>query len=518
MDEINMDEIAMSEPGTREAGWSQLLADHGQRARYSDYVERCNRRLNAMVEFDPERQPAADSAAAGAAGSGLSGLPFVVKDNIAVQGFGLTCASRILERFRSPYTATAVTRLQRAGARVVGKTNLDEFGMGSSNEHSSFGQAHNPWDTERSPGGSSGGTAAAVAAGMAAFGLGSDTGGSIRQPAAFCGVYGLKPTYGAVSRFGLVAYASSFDVIGAMARSLPLLEEVFLCMSGADARDQTTIAEPLAQPSRQHLRVGILERPDRHYALDPAVADGYRRAIEGLRACGYTHTTIELPMLEYVAAAYYTIASAEASANLARYNGIRYGPRPLHAANPDELVRATRTEGFGFEVKLRILAGAYVLRAGFQDRYYHRAQRIRHALRMDMERLFRQVDLLLLPVFPTLAFTHGSLSAFHQKQADIFGPLANLTGLPALSFPVAVTDGLPVGMQLMAPALNERRLFQAARACAGQFSIPRPPGFRGALAEIMAEIESAPESGAAPDPASRAMSGPAHAVAQGVGH
>ena len=470
-------------------GWSDLLDSATRCAVYEKYVAAANKRLNALVEFDPRHRPpdvADRHLSAGGADTGsatLKGYPFVVKDNIAVRGFGLTCGSSILAGFRSPYTATAVARLQRAGARVVAKSNLDEFGMGSSSAHSALGRVHNPWDVGRSPGGSSGGTAAAVAAGMAAFGLGSDTGGSVRQPAAFCGIYGLKPTYGAVSRYGLVAYASSFDVIGVMARSLDVVQRVFACMRGADAYDQTTLpdnARPTQLRSQKpKLRVGVLEGLAQQYQLEAAVAEGYRTAIDHVRAADYEIAPIELPMLEYVAAAYYTIATAEASANLARYNGIRYGTRPLHAANPNELVRTTRTQGFGAEVKLRILAGAYVLRAGFQERYYHRAQKIRAALRRDMEQLFGEVDLLLLPVFPTIAFEHDSLTSFHQKQSDIFSPLANLTGQPALSFPVALADGLPVGMQLMAPALCEERLFHVAHSLGQQFSPQWPAEFPG---------------------------------------
>ena len=314
-----------------------------------------------------------------------------------------------------------------------------------------------------------------VAAGMVPFALGSDTGGSVRQPAAFCGVYGLKPTYGAVSRYGLVAYASSLDVVGICARSVAMTGEVFEAVRGSDEKDHSSVeyAPSGTTPGR---RIGVLTGD---LGLEPAVDRAYRKTIDTYRRLGYSVREIGLSMMEYYVPVYYTIATAEASANLARYAGIRYGYRPEYAENPDELIRKTRSEGFGREVKMRILLGTYVLRSGFQDQYYQRAQKIRTAIRLDFDRAFGDVDLILMPVFPTRAFRRGSegLDQFQQKLADRFTTAANLAGLPALSFPVALEDGLPVGMQFMAPAFEEARLFEAAGVYEAEFPCPVPPSY-----------------------------------------
>jgi aspartyl-tRNA(Asn)/glutamyl-tRNA(Gln) amidotransferase subunit A len=474
--------------------WKKSVATTEQIAAYGDFVRRVDKDLGAFLALDPGRLPAGTGAAgnAGAAGTAdetagpLSGLPFGVKDNIAVEGMNLTCGSHMLETVRSPYSATAVTRLEEAGATVVGKTNLDEFGMGSSTANSALATTVNPWDSSRVPGGSSGGSAAAVAAGLVPFALGSDTGGSIRQPAAFCGVYGFKPTYGTVSRYGLVAYASSLEVIGVAAESTVLCRDVFHAMRGEDARDHSSVAYPdggttggdaaSAGADASARRIGVLSSlPE----VDPAVArafDGARRHYEEL---GYEIVEIELPTLEYVVPVYYTIATAEASANLARFNGVRYGHRPDYAENPQELVRRSREEGFGAEVKLRILVGTYVLRSGFQDEYYLRAQKIRTAIRRDLARVFDEVDLIMTPVFPTQAFPRGegAMDPFQQKLADQFTATANLAGIPAISMPTGVEDGLPAAVQLMAPTFGEERLFQAAGDFEAASPPPRPEGF-----------------------------------------
>ncbi|MFO7782312.1 MAG: amidase family protein [Spirochaetia bacterium] len=486
--------------------WKKSVATTEQIAAYGDFVRRVDKDLGAFLAFDPGRLAAGTTgtgaASTGAAGAGaesegpLSGLPFGVKDNIAVEGMNLTCGSHMLETVRSPYSATAVTRLEDAGATVVGKTNLDEFGMGSSTANSALATTVNPWDSSRVPGGSSGGSAAAVAAGLVPFALGSDTGGSIRQPAAFCGVYGFKPTYGTVSRYGLVAYASSLEVIGVAAESTALCRDVFEAMRGEDARDHSSVAHPAggatgggaaadanpgaaggdAAGTTAVRRIGVLSSlPE----IDPAVA----RAFDGARAryeeLGYEIVEIDLPTLEYVVPVYYTIATAEASANLARFNGVRYGHRPDYAENPQELVRKSREEGFGAEVKLRILVGTYVLRSGFQDEYYLRAQKIRTAIRRDLARVFDEVDLIMTPVFPTQAFPRGegAMEPFQQKLADQFTATANLAGIPAISVPTGLEDGLPAAVQLMAPAFGEERLFQAAGDFEAASPPPRPEGF-----------------------------------------
>jgi aspartyl-tRNA(Asn)/glutamyl-tRNA(Gln) amidotransferase subunit A len=429
--------------------------------------------IGAFLQLDPSIG-AADSAPSGP----LSGTTFGVKDNIAVRGYQLTCGSRLLEGVVSPYTATAVERLQHAGAVVAGKTNLDEFGMGSSTENSAFKRTLNPFDHGRVPGGSSGGSAAAVAAGIVDFALGSDTGGSVRQPASFCGLFGLKPTYGAVSRYGLVAYASSLEVIGVLAKSVDLVERVFSAMRGEDPRDHSSLAwKPAARPAargkHRALRVG-LPRECTGEGLAPEVRRTLETTKERLAGLGHPVVEVGLTTLEHVVAAYYVIATAEASANLARFDGIRYGRRAEGAVNPEELVLASRSAGFGDEVKLRILLGTYVLRSGFQDQYYLRAQKVRTAIRTDFARAFKDVDLLLMPVYPVPPFAPGSAEAdpFAQKLADVYTCSANLAGLPALAFPAAVEAGLPIGMQLVAPPFAEDRLFEACRGLEKIFPSP----------------------------------------------
>ncbi|MDR0411409.1 MAG: aspartyl/glutamyl-tRNA amidotransferase subunit A [Treponema sp.] len=446
----------------------------------------------------------------------LSGLPFAIKDNITVKGLPITCGSRLLECVKSPFTATAVEKLEAKGAFVVGKTNLDEFGMGSSTDNSALQKTNNPWDTSRVPGGSSGGSAAAVAAGLVPFALGSDTGGSVRQPAAFCGVVGLKPTYGAVSRFGLVSYASSLEGIGVLADTTARCRDVFAVIRGKDDKDQTSRdAPPKAPPLKEKNRkpgartIGVLsastvakaiataaaqegmeslERAAQAAALEPEVTEGFEQAKATLASLGYHLIDVEIPSLKYGVPAYYTIATAEASANLARFDSVRYGARPDWAENPDDLIDRAREAGFGDEVKLRILLGTFVLRSGFQDRYYLRAQRIRAGIRASFESLLgdadytqpAQIDAILLPVFPTRAFGRGesSLSPFAQKAADLYTCCANLAGLPALSFPAMVVGGLPVGVQLLGRAFAEGVLFDIVEDYEKVRPFPHPSGFK----------------------------------------
>ncbi|HTX73957.1 MAG TPA: amidase family protein [Rectinemataceae bacterium] len=463
--------------------WSSLLQDDGRRKAYAEYVRQWESRIGAFLELDIEgagagrHAPGADAPAGPSSGTALRALPFAVKDNIAVEGFRMTCGSRILGDFRVPYTATCVSRLQEQGAIVIGKTNLDEFGMGSSCDNSALARTSNPYDPERVPGGSSGGSAAAVAAGMVPFALGTDTGGSVRQPANFCGIYGLKPTYGAVSRFGLAAYASSLECAGVLARSLDLAELAFETMRGADPMDRTSLDAPRRAPeAAMPSTVAVIRGLG---GLDGAVEVAYREALRALRDLGLEIVEIDLPLWEYVLPAYYTIATAEASANLARYTGIAYGRRTDRAENPEELIRRSRTEGFGDEVKLRVLLGTFVLRSGFQSRYYLKAQKLRQAIRSELAEALDRFDLLALPVFPTLAFPHGDsgMDQFQQKMADKFTCTANLAGLPALALPTGLSGGLPSGIQLMAGAFREDRLFAAARSLAGVFPLPKPPAF-----------------------------------------
>jgi aspartyl-tRNA(Asn)/glutamyl-tRNA(Gln) amidotransferase subunit A len=465
--------------------WSRTLADPTQRSSWLQFVRDREDQIRAFLQFDPElgREVAAAAGSAPSESSptgSLSGIPFAVKDNIAVRNFKLTCGSKILKDFVSPYTATAVQRLLERGAVPVGKTNLDEFGMGSSTENSGFGMTYNPWDLERVPGGSSGGSAAAVAAGVVPFALGSDTGGSVRQPAAFCGVYGLKPTYGAVSRFGLVAYASSLEVIGVIAREISMIREVFSVMRGQDPRDHSSVPyTEVEPPGGGRFTVGV---PDLGSTpLHEEVQSSWEKTLDGLKRLGFTLKKIELPTLDYLVSAYYVIACAEASANLARFDGIRYGNRSAgFSGNPEQLVRWSRSRGLGDEVKLRILLGTYVLRSGFQDQYYLRAQKIRTAIRREFEGAFSRIDLILMPVYPCGPFKWGSegLDPFSQKLSDIFTCSANMTGLPALSFPASLENALPIGMQFLAPPFAEERLLQACERFAQVFPVPKCPLYR----------------------------------------
>ena len=479
------------------AAWSAVMSRDDGARRWQQAVLEADEAINGFVEVDAARSADARGGAGGG-GQVLAGVPFAVKDNIAVEGFSLSCGSALLRGLTAPYTATAVARLQRAGARVVAKTNLDEFGMGSSSEHSCFGAVRNPWDPAVVAGGSSGGSAAVVAAGLVPFALGSDTGGSVRQPASFCGVYGLKPTYGAVSRFGLVAYASSLDVIGVTAADAATARAVFETMRGVDQLDQSSVDYPPPAPAPAYDRLvvgvpeGVLD------GVDPAV----RRALDEVRGrlaeTGIRCVPVQLGSLEYVVPAYYVIATAEASANLARYDGVRYGVRDGYAsADAEEMTIAARSAGFGAEVKLRILAGTYVLRSGFQEQYYQRAQRIRTLIRRAFEHAFGEADLLLMPTFPVPPFARGDagLDAFQQKQGDLFTCTANLTGHPALAVPGSFDGGLPIGVQFMAPHFREDLLFRVAEPLAAQLEAPRPPGYLGPRSLLDADGAAVREDG-----------------------
>lgn len=399
----------------------------------------------------------------------LLGVPIAVKDVLCVAGMPCTCGSRILENFIPPFTATAVERLLAAGVIILGKTNTDEFAMGSSTENSAYGVTHNPWDLERVPGGSSGGSAASVAARLAPIALGTDTGGSVRQPASFCGVTGIKPTYGRVSRYGLVAYGSSLDVVGAFGHNVDDVATMLTLMAGYDPRDATTIDMPIPQPilngknELSNLRVGV---PDEYFipGIQPEVEIAVREAIRLLESLGAEVKPVSLPHTEYALPVYYLIAPAEASANLARYDGIRYGPR-LTGETLLDVFRRTRGRKFGAEVKRRIMLGTYALSAGYYDAYYGQAQKVRTLIKRDFEQAFESVDVIAAPVAPTTAFRigeHGD-DPLAMYLEDIFTLPANLAGVPGLSFPVGFDDqGLPIGMQLMGPHFREDILFEAA--------------------------------------------------------
>jgi aspartyl-tRNA(Asn)/glutamyl-tRNA(Gln) amidotransferase subunit A len=399
----------------------------------------------------------------------LAGVPMALKDNIVTRGVPTTAASRILEGWTPPYDATVARRLAEAGAVLVGKTNLDEFAMGSTTENSGFFPTHNPLDPARVPGGSSGGSAAAVGAGEAAYALGSDTGGSIRQPAAFCGVVGLKPTYGRVSRYGLVAFASSLDQIGPITRDVRDAALVLEAIAGADPHDMTSAEEPVP---RYRDAVGRSVR-GRTFAVPEAMLEGVAEevadAVDKARRCladaGMREVTVALPSVEKALAAYYILAPAEASSNLARYDGIRYGLSAGEAADVGERYRKSRGRGFGPEVKRRIMLGTYVLSQGYVDRYYRRALALREELRREMAEAFARADVLLAPTAPRLPFRHGELTdPLALYRTDVLTIPANLAGIPALSLPFGQAQGLPVGVQLMSRWFAEEALFAVGAA------------------------------------------------------
>ncbi len=401
----------------------------------------------------------------------LTGIPFGVKDSIITQGMRTTCASRLLENYIPPYQSTAVERLLEAGAVLIGKHNLDEFSMGSSTENSAFFATRNPWDPQRVPGGSSGGSAAAVAAGQCFFALGGDTGGSIRLPAAFCNVVGLKPTYGRVSRYGLIALASSFDTIGPLTRTVEDAALVLQVIAGPDGRDSTTLPDSvpdyraaLDRPVKG-LRLGL---PREYFVsgMEAGVEAALREAIRRFEALGMEVREVSLPHTPYALAVYYLILFAEASANLARFDGVRFGVAAEAAQTIADLYLQTRQKGFGAEVKRRILLGAFTLSAGYYDAYYLKAQRVRTLLRQDFERAFERCDVLLTPVSPSVAFRLDEKIAdpLAMYLSDIYLVAVNPAGVPALALPCGFADGLPVGLQLIAPHGEEGLLFQVGHA------------------------------------------------------
>jgi len=440
-----------------------------------DRIATLNDKLNAFVSVDSDGalQQAADidrRRLAGEPVGRLAGLPVGIKDNICQKDLPTTCGSRMLQDFRPPYDAHVVERLRAEDAVILGKLNPDEFAMGSSTETSIFGPTRNPWDQTRSAGGSSGGSAVAVAAGLVTLALGSDTGGSIRQPASFCGVVGMKPTYGRVSRYGLIAYASSLDQIGPLAGDVYGASLLLECIAGHDRRDSTSLdvetpawTTTLDQPLKG-LRIGIADEYFSH-GLDGEVEQRVRDALLAFESAGATVHSIGLPHSKYAVAAYYLIACSEASSNLARFDGIHYGHRAEKFSDLADLYCQSRGEGFGAEVKRRIMLGTYALSAGYYDAYYLKALKVRRRIADDFAAAFKMVDVIAGPVAPTPAFRLGEKlnDPLAMYLGDIYTISTNLAGLPGISVPCGLTAGrLPVGLQLQAPALNEARLLQVA--------------------------------------------------------
>ncbi|MDD2901859.1 MAG: Asp-tRNA(Asn)/Glu-tRNA(Gln) amidotransferase subunit GatA [Syntrophales bacterium] len=431
--------------------------------------------LNSYLTVDADgarvQAKAAEARIAKGEGAPLTGIPLALKDVLVTKGLRTTCGSRILENFVPPFDATVCARLREAGAVFMGKVNMDEFAMGSSTENSAFGPTHNPWNRDYIPGGSSGGSAAAVAADLCIASLGSDTGGSIRQPACHCGVVGLKPTYGRVSRYGLVAYASSLDQIGPLTKEVRDAALLLNCIAGHDRRDSTSVDQAvpdyLARLGREikGLKIGV---PQEYFGegLDPDVASAVQAALKTLEGLGAVLVEVSLPHTEYAVAVYYVVAVAEASSNLARYDGVKYGLR-AEGRNLLEMYGATRTKGFGAEVRRRIMLGTYALSAGYYDAYYRKASQVRALIRGDFDRAFKECDVVATPVSPTPAFRLGEKMAdpLTMYLSDIFTISANLAGVPGISVPCGFSGGgLPIGLQLMGPPFGEEVLLQAAYA------------------------------------------------------
>jgi aspartyl-tRNA(Asn)/glutamyl-tRNA(Gln) amidotransferase subunit A len=450
-----------------------------------DRIERLNRTLNAfnLISGDRALERAASIDRLRASGTPLgllAGVPIAVKDNMCVRGMRTTASSRILDTFVPPYDATTITKLEEAGAVIVGKTNCDEFAMGSSNENSAYGPARNPWAHDRTPGGSSGGSAAAVAAACVPLALGSDTGGSIRQPASFCGVTGLKPTYGRVSRYGLLAFASSLDQIGPITRNVGDAALALSVLSGSDSMDSTAAREAVPDfmaaldGNARGVRIGV-PRAFVSDGVDASVLSAFDASLEVLRGIGATLVDIDLPHAKYAIPVYYLVCTAEASSNLARYDGVKYGYRSPEAGRGlKAMYEKSRDEGFGPEVKRRIMLGTYVLSAGYYDAFYLKAQQVRTLLKQDYERAFESVDLVVMPTSPTPPFKLGEKTddPLQMYLADIFTVSVNLVGLPGISVPCGFvdtpraggTDRLPIGLQLVGRMFDEATVLRVADA------------------------------------------------------
>jgi aspartyl-tRNA(Asn)/glutamyl-tRNA(Gln) amidotransferase subunit A len=453
----------------------RLKAEDVARA-FLDRIEAIDGRVKAFLSVFPERALAQarrvdEGIATGREAGPLAGVPVAIKDVLDIEGLPTTCASRILEGYRPPFTATAVARLEAAGAVILGKTNMDEFAMGSSTENSGFQKTSNPWDLERVPGGSSGGSAAAVAARMAPVALGSDTGGSIRQPAALCGIVGLKPTYGRVSRYGLVAFASSLDQVGPFAGDVRDAALVAGVLSGKDPHDATSADEPVPDwlagldSGARGLRIGVpwtfLEK-----GVQAPVMAAFREALAVLEKSGATVVDVALPHFPHAIATYYIVATAEASSNLARFDGVRYGLRAKDARDLKKMYGETRDAGFGPEVKRRIILGTFVLSSGYHDAYYVKAQKVRTLIRGDFDSAFRTCDVLATPTTTSPAFRFGEKAndPLQMYLEDIFTVPANLAGVPGISVPCGMVAGLPIGLQLLGRPFDEATLLRTAAA------------------------------------------------------
>ncbi|MFM8441568.1 MAG: Asp-tRNA(Asn)/Glu-tRNA(Gln) amidotransferase subunit GatA [Acidobacteriota bacterium] len=449
-----------------------------------DRAEKLNAKLNAFITIDREYALSQAKAVEGGAGK-LAGIAVALKDNICTEGVRTTCGSKILGDYRAHYDATVTARLRDAGAVIIGKANMDEFAMGSSNESSAFGPVANPWDASRVPGGSSGGSAAAVAAGIVDVALGSETGGSVRQPAALCGIVGFKPTYGRISRYGLVAFASSLDNIGIFGSNTRMVAETLECIAGRDAHDSTS-ADVLVPEYSKNLdndikgkRIGI-PRALFGDGLEDDVRHSVEKGIDSFRSMGAEIVDVELPHAKYGIAVYYIIATAEASSNLARFDGVRYGFRAEDAEGLRDMYMKTRAEGFGAEVKRRIMLGTYVLSSGYYDAYYAKGQKVRALIKRDYERAFAGCDAILTPTSPTVAFKSGARidDPLAMYLSDIFTVSANLAGIPAISVPCGLSsENLPIGLQLTGSAWSEQGLLNLSNV----FEKQNPLGAKPAI-------------------------------------
>ena len=439
---------------------------------YLDRIKKYNEELNAYITVCEEsalaQAKAADEKRANNDSSPLLGVPLAHKDIFCTNGVTTTCGSRMLHNFIAPYDATVVQKFNDAGAVMLGKTNMDEFAMGSSNETSFFGPVRNPWDTNRVPGGSSGGSAAAVAADLCAMATGTDTGGSIRQPAAFCGITGFKPSYGRVSRWGMIAFASSLDQAGSLTKSAEDAALMTNVMAGLDKKDSTSIEKPVKDyaatlnDSLEGLKIGI---PKQHFAegLAADVEKGIREALSEFEKLGASITEVDLPNNHLSVSAYYVVAPAEASANLSRYDGVRYGYRCVNPVDLEDMYKRTRSEGFGDEVKRRILVGTYALSAGYYDAYYRKAQKIRRLIKNDFVETFKEVDVIIGPTSPHTAFKLGAKTdPVTMYLEDIYTIAVNLAGLPAISIPAGIVNGLPLGMHIVGKDFDEAKVLNVA--------------------------------------------------------
>ena len=447
-------------------------------------IEAVDGNVGAFLTLDPEgamaQAAAADRRLAGGDGEPLTGIPLGIKDLMCTKGLRTTCASKILENFIPPYDATVIDRLKAVGAVVVGKLNMDEFAMGSTTEHSGFQITRNPWNLERIPGGSSGGSAAAVAADMCLGALGSDTGGSIRQPASHCGVVGIKPTYGRVSRFGLVAFASSLDQIGPLGKTVTDCAIMLDAIAGHDPKDSTSVPEPVPvfadidADGLNDVTIGIPKEYTAARGLDPQVAAAVKQAVKTIESLGARCIEVSLPHTDHAVAAYYVIAPSEASSNLARYDGVKYGFRDKAQTDLLQMYRSTRSRGFGPEVQRRIILGTYALSAGYYDAYYGKASQVRTLIKKDFETAFASCDAVVSPVAPTPAYGIGETldDPLAMYLSDVFTLSANLAGIPGISVPCGFSDeGMPIGLQIMGRHFNEAILFKIARQLEAALSI-----------------------------------------------